>query len=308
MLSKATELYNKASATRRTASWQAAVTATALKQAERRGEKGGATPPAVKRPPRMPSAAAPAAATASAIERASSAAAAAAAAAIEGMCSTDGVPSAAGGAAADGAEGAPSAASEGGVESVRVAPSSAGIQQGGCATCATCVIGASSCASACASGGGGGGAGLCLGRASPALRDSPQGRRPSGGAPLVDGLDEFGCHGTSMVSVGDRRWASEALGGMDGAAPRHMGAVGEGDGCPEDSNGARTSRCCMAQPPRHAETADFERSLHAVTQYAHACPLTSLPHAHPHHPPTHPPSHAALCTLSSPQGPRLRHP
>ena len=39
----------------------------------------------------------------------------------------------------------------------------------------------------------------------------------------------------------------------------------------------------MAQPPRHAETADFERSLHAVTPYAHACPLhlASLPHARP---------------------------
>ena len=80
----------------------------------------------------------------------------------------------------------------------------------------------------------------------------------------MEGLDEFGCHGTSMVSASERRWASEAAGGVEGAPPRHMGAVGEGEGDFEDSNGALPSRCCIAQPARHPETADFERSLHAV--------------------------------------------
>ena len=80
----------------------------------------------------------------------------------------------------------------------------------------------------------------------------------------MEGLDEFGCHGTSVVSASERRWANEAAGGVDGAPPRHMGAVGEGEGDFEDSNGALPSRCCLAQPARHPETADFERSLHAV--------------------------------------------
>ena len=90
VLAKATDVYNKASATRRTSSWQKAVEATAAKQAERRGEKAGATPPATKRPPRTPSAAAHAAATVTAAERSSSERAASAAAAIERMSSSAG--------------------------------------------------------------------------------------------------------------------------------------------------------------------------------------------------------------------------